>query len=95
MEKRRKDANHGIEKNNKQCKGSQLDEKHTPSQHNAEQESQLDLLLYQYQERAVRNKLRQMIGQFSRLTNTHFNTYLNFYSFILLMCTLASDLISE
>jgi len=64
-------------------------------QHNSEEESRLDYFLDQYQERAVRNQLRQLTGQLSRLTRIHFNTYLNFYTFILLMCTLTSDLISE
>ena len=42
-------------------------------QHNSEQGSRLDHFSDQYQERAVRNQLWQMIGQLntSRLTHTH------------------------
>ena len=40
-------------------------------QHNGEKGSWLDCLLEQYQERAVRTLLRQLIGQWSKTKHTH------------------------
>ena len=52
----------------------------------------LDCLLKHFHERAVRIKLRQLIGQLSRL-KTHISIL--FLTLILLTSTLASDLILE